>query len=247
VKVALVCLLLGFVSLSAAQGSSPRPSESINIQRLFKFSGNLASSHREGFVAGAGPLRLAIYNEPAGGKARWQETQNVNVDAQGRYTVLLGETAPEGFPAGLLTSGATYWLGVQASGQPEEARVQLVESAEKVDPIAPSSLIISEERSRYSASDRNLALGLLIMFLVGAWIAYGELRKLWKTHTERYGEPPFVELFRFIPSSDDLRRATQALRDLLSSKLRSVRGRVQQSAQTLDAQTVDIDQPKKAA
>jgi hypothetical protein len=170
----------------------------------------------------------------------------VNVDAQGRYTVLLGETAPEGLPAGLLTSGATYWLGVQSSGQPEEARVQLVESAEKVDPIAPSSLI-SEGASQHSASDRYLAKIVLVMFLVGAWIAYGELRKLWKTHTERYGEPPFVKLLRFIPSSDDLRRATQALRDLLSSKLRSIRGRVQQSAQTLDAQAVNIDQPKKAA
>jgi len=241
VKAAIVCLILGCVSLSSAQRSSLRPSESINVQRLFKFSGTLGASHRTGLVVGASALRFAIYDEPDGGKARWQETKNVNVDALGRYTVLLGESALGGLPPELFTSRATYWLGVQAFGQPEEARVLLVESVQKVDPIAASSLI-SEGGIRYSASDRYLGLTLLVMFLVGAWIACGELRKWWKTHTERYGEPPFVELLRFIPSPDDLRRATQALRDPLSGKLRAICGRVQQSTQITES-----DQPKKAA
>lgn len=72
------------------------------------------------------------------------------------------------------------------------------------------------------ASDRYLAWIVSIMFLVGAWMACGELQKWWKTRTEQYGEPP-VNLLRFVPSPD---------------KLRSLRGRLQ---------LVEGDRPKKAA
>jgi trimeric autotransporter adhesin len=209
VKATLVYLILACVSVSPAQEPSPNPRESVNVQRLLKFSGALTGSHRPGIGIGTVALHFTIYNESYGGKPYWQETVNVDVNAQGRYTVLLGETAVGGLPPSLLASRATHWLGVQASGQPEEARVLLVESAQKVDPVAPSSLI-GERVSPYSASDRNLALILLIMFLVGSWIACGELRKWWKTHTEQYGEPP-VNLLRFVPSPDKLQRAAQLL------------------------------------
>jgi hypothetical protein len=75
-----------------------------------------------------------------------------------------------------------------------------------------------------AASDRHLAWIVSIMFLVGAWIAYGELRKWWKTHPERYGSPPLANLLRFVSSPGKPQRAAQ-----------------------YSPQIVDSDRPKKAA
>jgi hypothetical protein len=241
VKATLVYVILACVSVSPAQESAPKPRESGNVQRLFKFSGALTGSHRQGIGIGTVALHFTIYNESYGGKPYWQETENVDVNAQGRYTVLLGETALGGLPPSLFASRATHWLGVQASGQPEEARVLLVESAQKVDPVSPRSLISERTASKYSASDRNLALIVLIMFLAGIPIGCGELRKCWKLHTEQYGEPP-INLLRFVPSSDKLRRGSELLRHSLSDRLRSIGGRLQHSTEL-----IENDRPTKAA
>jgi len=40
-----------------------------------------------------------------GGSPLFVETQNLQVDEQGRYTVLLGATQPDGLPLDLFTSG----------------------------------------------------------------------------------------------------------------------------------------------
>lgn len=56
----------------------------------------------------------------------WLETQNVNGDNKGNYTVLLGSTKPQGLPADLFTSNEARWLGVQAEGQTEQARILFV-------------------------------------------------------------------------------------------------------------------------
>lgn len=50
-------------------------------------------------------LTFALYEEQQGGTALWSETQNVALDDQGRYTVLLGSTQPEGLPLDLFASG----------------------------------------------------------------------------------------------------------------------------------------------
>jgi hypothetical protein len=56
------------------------------------------------------------------------ETQNVQLDALGRYSVLLGVSLPGGLPLDLFTTGKALWLGVQAQlpGQAEQPRVLLV-------------------------------------------------------------------------------------------------------------------------
>ena len=244
-KSTLVYFILGCVSLSLAQESSPQRSQSVNVQRLFKFSGTLTGSHRPGFVVGLVTLRFAMYDEPDGGKAYWQETQKVDADARGRYSVLLGETALGGLPANLFASHGSHWLGVQASDQPEEPRVLLVElpSARTADPISPSTSI-REAAVQYSPSERRLGLILFIMFLVGAAMACVELRKWWKTRTEQYGEPPFANLLRFVPSPDKFRRAAKQLRVPFSDGVRSIGGRSQPSPQSID---IDDDRPTRAA
>jgi len=50
----------------------------------------------------------------------------VELDEQGRYTVLLGATSRDGLPLELFPSGKSRWLGVQVESREEEPRVLLV-------------------------------------------------------------------------------------------------------------------------
>jgi len=79
----------------------------------------------------AGPVEsvtLSIYKDEQGGIPLWQETQNVSVDGEGRYSALMGSTLPDGVPADLFVTGEPRWLGVQFNrpGEAEQPRVLLV-------------------------------------------------------------------------------------------------------------------------
>jgi hypothetical protein len=121
VKRTLVCLIIGCVSLSAARELPTPVGTSVNVERLLRFS---ADTHRAFISAVA--LTFMMYEEPQGGTANWQEAQNVQVDAQGRYIVLLGTKTVGGLPADIFAPGKAHWLGVRAAGQSEEPRVLLV-------------------------------------------------------------------------------------------------------------------------
>ena len=58
-------------------------------------------------------VTFSLYELQEGGSPLWSESQKVQVDAQGHYTVLLGATQPEGLPLDLFTTGKALWLGVQ--------------------------------------------------------------------------------------------------------------------------------------
>ncbi len=97
------------------------------VPRLVKFAGTLKDElgkSRTGVVG----VTFAIYKEQEGGAALWLETQNVELDEQGRYTVLLGATKSEGLPLELFSAGEPRWLGVQVQlpGEVEQPRVLLV-------------------------------------------------------------------------------------------------------------------------
>jgi hypothetical protein len=79
-------------------------------------------------VTGAVDLTFSLFTFQEGGSPLWMETQNVQLDDQGRYNVLLGATNPEGLPLDLFTSGQAQWLGVQPElpGAAEQPRVLLV-------------------------------------------------------------------------------------------------------------------------
>src|SRR5205085_538219 len=68
------------------------------VPRLIRFSGN---SQFTGGSPPSGPVgaRFAIYSVDAGGTPLWSETQNVTLDASGRYSTVLGSTTNEGVPA----------------------------------------------------------------------------------------------------------------------------------------------------
>jgi hypothetical protein len=73
-------------------------------------------------------VTFSLYEFQEGGSPLWSESQKVQVDGQGHYTVLLGATQPEGLPLDLFTTGKALWVGAQPqlTGQVEQPRVLLV-------------------------------------------------------------------------------------------------------------------------
>src|SRR5712691_3728695 len=106
------------------------PSElvpTLAVPRLIKLAGTLKDAQGKPLSNTVG-VTFAIYKEQEGGAPLWMETQNVELDEQGHYSVLLGATKSEGLPLELFTSGESRWLGmrVQLPGEVEQPRVLLV-------------------------------------------------------------------------------------------------------------------------
>ncbi len=101
------------------------PSSTTPVPRLVRFSGTIkdAAGKPVGGVAG---VTFALYKDQEGGAPLWLETQNVQLDANGRYSVMLGSTKSDGIPTELFTSGEARWLGVQPERQAEQPRVLLL-------------------------------------------------------------------------------------------------------------------------
>ena len=72
-------------------------------------------------------VTIQIYAQEQGGAPLFEETQQVNVDASGRYSILLGATRPDGLPLDLFANGEARWLGrrFERPGEREQPRVLL--------------------------------------------------------------------------------------------------------------------------
>ena len=131
------------VSLAPAQSGSAGDINSLNrgagagvVPRLVKFSGEINAQTIENSWSGKGAnqaaaaisLTFSLYELQEGGSPLWWESQKVQLDDQGRYTVLLGANQSDGLPLDLFTSSRALWLGVQPQlpGAVEEPRVLLV-------------------------------------------------------------------------------------------------------------------------
>ncbi len=113
---------------SAGQATPPAAQDaSSGVPRLVKFSGLVKDSTGK-VQAGVVALTFSLYEQQEGGAPLWVESQSIQLDDQGRYTVLLGATQAEGLPLDLFTSGKARWLGVepQLPGEGEQPRVLLV-------------------------------------------------------------------------------------------------------------------------
>ena len=100
---------------TANPSSSVAPASSGSVPRLIRFSGTLRDQAGKPL---SGPMNVSfsIFAEREGGSPLWWETQTVEVDAQGRYSVLLGAMQPDGVPMELFTSGKARWLEVLVEG-----------------------------------------------------------------------------------------------------------------------------------
>lgn len=113
-----------FCSLVAAQQGATE-SSSATVPRLVNFSGKATDAQGKA-ISGIAGVTFAIYKDQYEGAPLWLETQNVQANAKGGYTVQLGATKPEGLPLDLFSSGEARWLGVLVNGGEEQPRVVLV-------------------------------------------------------------------------------------------------------------------------
>ena len=131
-----LCATLACAQDSAAPASTAQPVTASPIPRLINFSGTIGpqiTQITQNQTQASTPTRaidisFSLYELQEGGAPLWSESQKVQLDEQGHYTVLLGSTQPEGLPLDLFTSGKAQWLGVQPQlpGAVEQPRVLLV-------------------------------------------------------------------------------------------------------------------------
>jgi hypothetical protein len=90
------------------------------------FSGALSDSAGKP-ISGAVRMIFSLYREKESGSPLWTEIQNVQLDEQGRYTILLGPVLGAGLPPDPVGGGQMQWLGIQVQipGWAEQPRVFL--------------------------------------------------------------------------------------------------------------------------
>jgi trimeric autotransporter adhesin len=106
---------------------SPKATAPASVPRLVRFTGAFHAANN----LPVGPIEsvtFSIYRDEQGGDPLWHEIQNVSLDADGRYSAMLGSTQIDGVPVELFSATESRWLGVQFNrpGEGEQPRVQLV-------------------------------------------------------------------------------------------------------------------------
>ena len=124
--VIFVCIFnLALCAQSQEAPVTSTPAASASLPSVIRFSGKASDSSAKP-ANGLTGVTFALYEQETGGPALWLETQNVQLDATGHFSALLGATKPEGLPAEIFFSGQARWIGVQVSGQGEQPRVMLL-------------------------------------------------------------------------------------------------------------------------
>src|SRR5580693_6878065 len=117
-------VLACFVMPMAAQQPAAA-SANAAVPSVVNFSGALTGVNGKPLTGTVG-VTFYLYQESQGGSPLWMETQNVQADKAGHYSVALGSTSSQGLPAHVFASGEARWLGVQVQGQAEQPRVLLM-------------------------------------------------------------------------------------------------------------------------
>ena len=122
----LALLLSPFTSFAQTSSSkTAAASAATDVPRLVKFSGT-ATDEAGKPITGVVGVTFALYQDQQGGAPLWVETQNVQADASGHYTAMLGASTSNGVPLEIFSSAEAHWVGTQTSGQQEQARVLLL-------------------------------------------------------------------------------------------------------------------------
>ena len=102
--------LAGFLCSAAVAQQSQNPAAPA-VPNLIRFAGSYHATANPP----AGPIgaTFAIYAEQEGGTPLWTEDQNIELDADGNYTVLLGSAKNEGVPLQLFPAGEARWVQVK--------------------------------------------------------------------------------------------------------------------------------------
>lgn len=122
----VVSFALAVVCFTVAQTAAPNSSvASTQVPRFIKFSG-VEKDDTQKHLAGVVGVTFSLYKDQQGGSPLWVETQNVQIDATGHYTVMLGSASADGVPLSLFSSAEAHWISTQISGQREQPRVLLL-------------------------------------------------------------------------------------------------------------------------
>ncbi len=121
-RLSLATACLALLSLAAPASSQ---TSGATVPRVVSFSGQVLTASGTPRT-GSALLTFALYEEQTGGAPLWAEQQAVSLDAQGRYTAILGSLTQGGLPAEFFNSGRARWIGVAVDAAPEQARFMLV-------------------------------------------------------------------------------------------------------------------------
>src|ERR1700736_527111 len=146
---------LGFSLLGSSLDAQQQPASApiaATVPRLVNFSGKTADAQGKP-IAGIAGVTLAIYKDQYEAAPLWLETQNIQADTKGNYTVQLGATKPNGLPLDLFSSGDARWLGVTVNGGQEQPRVLLLSvpyalkaaDAETFGGLPPSAFVLANK------------------------------------------------------------------------------------------------------
>ncbi|SRR6266849_3695463 len=109
------------------------PSPQVNANPApgtFKFRGVLEDASGQP-LSGVVGVTFSIYADPQGGAPLWTETQNVEANDEGHYSVVLGTTKDEGLPHEFFGKEAR-WLGVRVllPGESEQTRSLVIQGSQ---------------------------------------------------------------------------------------------------------------------
>ncbi|HEY1660426.1 MAG TPA: hypothetical protein VGG14_18885 [Candidatus Sulfotelmatobacter sp.] len=143
----LAMTLLPLSVVKQAVGQTPASS---TVPTLVQYSG-VASDINGKPLSGVRGVTFYFYKDSETSTPLWMETQNVQADSRGRYTVMLGATASQGLPKDLFATGEARWLGVQTEDQAEQPRVLLLSvpyalkaaDAETIGGLPPSAFVLA--------------------------------------------------------------------------------------------------------
>jgi len=134
------------------------------VPPLVSFSGSLADLNGKP-LSGTVGVTFFLYKDQQGGSPLWIETQNVQSDKSGHYSVMLGSTTSSGLPSDIFVAGEARWLGVQPQGQAEQSRVMLLSvpyalkaaDAQTFGGLPPSAFVLTAPIGVGSASPSSSA------------------------------------------------------------------------------------------
>jgi hypothetical protein len=124
-QVVVIVVLLLFCCVFTQAQQVVATNTNVVVPPLVNFSGVLTGINGKPLTGVVG-VTFLLYQDQQGGAPLWMETQNVQADSRGHYSVMLGSTSSTGLPADIFVAGEAHWLGVQVQGQDEQPRVLLV-------------------------------------------------------------------------------------------------------------------------
>jgi hypothetical protein len=110
-------------STANAATSMESQSDIVQVPQTIRLSGRLKSAG--GTAGGVAGVTFFIYSQEEGGVPLWTETQDVQLDASGRYSVVLGRMV-NALPLDIFVSGNARWVEVVSDGYMETPRMQIV-------------------------------------------------------------------------------------------------------------------------